>query len=74
MKSKRFLPIPMLSTNHWTKHGSDALRHRRSGIIVRFLGPDPDASRRRCLRDLNKLTPRKPARLPKGGVESDCSS
>jgi hypothetical protein len=47
-------PEPTLSPQHWRRYGRHGLRHK-SGVILRFLGPDPERSRNLCLKALNKL-------------------
>jgi hypothetical protein len=50
-------PQPLLSVNHWCRHSWNALRHKRSGIIVVFHGANPTRARNETLRRLNKMAP-----------------
>jgi hypothetical protein len=62
-RSQRFLPQPTLTPQHWCRHGWNALRHKRSGIVVYFRGPNPTKARNETLQRLNKMAPTKPAKI-----------
>jgi hypothetical protein len=57
-RGDRFKLQPILTPQHWCRHGWNALRHKRSGVIVTFHGNDPTAARNRCLRELNRMPPK----------------